>query len=260
MDIKQTVSAILAEKKIDKVFFSACGGSIAAFHISKYFLERESRLLRRVGWYTANEFVHDTPECLDENSLVVICSHGGNTRETLESARTAHARGATVVGYCFNPETEIATVVDHLLVYSWGPNQVFSLKKECLGLRFCGELLKQTEDWAKYDDFIAAFEKYDAIVENARLKCLPDAAEFCEACKDEPVIYTIGAGPMWGSAYMESICILMEMQWIHSGCINGGEFFHGPLEITTEDVPFLVFAGTGPTRPLDERVLAFLEK
>jgi fructoselysine-6-P-deglycase FrlB-like protein len=74
------------------------------------------------------------------------------------------------------------------------------------------------------------------------------------------VLYTVGSGAAWGSAYMECICILMEMQWIHSNCIHSGEFFHGPLEIVDTETPFLLMMGDGSTRELDERVKTFLEK
>ena len=49
----------------------------------------------------------------------------------------------------------------------------------------------------------------------------------------------------------------MEMQWIHSGCIHSGEYFHGPFEITDYDVPFLLVKGIGNTRYLDQRVEDF---
>ena len=83
---------------------------------------------------------------------------------------------------------------------------------------------------------------------------------FARANAQETVIYTVGCGACWGSAYMESICILLEMQWINSACIHSGEFFHGPLEITDEDTSFLLFVGSGPCRELDERVERFMAR
>jgi len=50
------------------------------------------------------------------------------------------------------------------------------------------------------------------------------------------------------------------MQWIHSASIHSGEFFHGPLEITDENTPFILLMSRGRTRPLDERALKFLQK
>ena len=81
-----------------------------------------------------------------------------------------------------------------------------------------------------------------------------------EEYKDDKVIYTIGSGAGYGAAYMESICIFMEMQWINSSSIHSGEFFHGPFEITDMNIPFVLQVSEGKTRYLDERVLNFLNK
>lgn len=260
MDIKSLVSEILAKKQINKVYFAACGGSIAAFYPAKYFLEAESRKLTRVGWYSANEFVHDTPQALDDSSLVIICSHQGTTPETLEAGKISRARGATVVAFTYAEGSAICDCADYVLTYSWGDGVVYSQKKEAKGLLLAMELLHQLEGWDKYEVAMGSFARYDDVVKRAREASAAPAKAFAQANQTEPVIYTVGCGASWGSAYMESICILLEMQWIHSGCIHSGEFFHGPLEITDWETPFLVFAGDGATRELDERLIRFLGK
>ena len=58
-------------------------------------------------------------------------------------------------------------------------------------------------------------------------------------------------------AYSTSICLMMEMQWIHSGTFHSGEFFHGPFEITDKDVPFILLMNDGRTRQMDARALTF---
>lgn len=258
--MEKIVRDLLEKRKINKVFFVACGGSLAAFYPAKYFLEKESRSLVRIGWHPANEFVHNTPCALDDESLVVICSHQGTTPETLEAGRVAKKAGAATVAFTYAPESAIVELGDYLAVYSWGEGQTFSKKKECLGLRLAMELLHQQEGWQGYDKAMEAFAMYDDIAVNARKAVLEDAIRFAQANKEEKVIYTVGSGATWGAAYMESICILMEMQWINSGCIHSGEFFHGPLEITDPTVPFLLFKGAGPNRALDERVESFLAR
>ena len=84
------------------------------------------------------------------------------------------------------------------------------------------------------------------------------ALEFAETYKNDPVIYTMGSGAAYGAAYMESICIFMEMQWLDSSSIHTGEYFHGPFEITDANRPFMIQISEGSTRPLDERALKFL--
>lgn len=260
MEIKELVAKILKEKAINKVFFAACGGSLAAFYPAKYFLERESKQLVRIGWHPSNEFVQDPPVALDDKSIVVICSHQGTTPETLKAGDVARQRGATVIGFTYTQGSAIYDHADYVLNYSWGTGVVYSKKKECLGLLLAMELLHQMEGWGNYQAALDSFGRYDDVVAKAQGMSKAAARQFADENQAEKVIYTVGCGAAWGSAYMESICILLEMQWIHSGCIHSGEFFHGPLEITDMETPFLVFVGEGATRSLDERVLNFLGK
>ena len=73
-------------------------------------------------------------------------------------------------------------------------------------------------------------------------------------------IYTIGSGINYGEVYSTAMCWFMEMQWINSGCIHSGEYFHGPFEVTDYDVPFMLVKSIGHTRHLDERVENFAKK
>ena len=63
--------------------------------------------------------------------------------------------------------------------------------------------------------------------------------------QNEKVIYVMSSGATHEVAYSTSICLMMEMQWIHSGTFHSGEFFHGPFEITDKDVPFILLMNDG---------------
>lgn len=96
------------------------------------------------------------------------------------------------------------------------------------------------------------------VIRKARAHVAQRALDFAEEYKNDSVIYTMGSGAGYGAAYMESICIFMEMQWIHSCTIHTGEFFHGPFEVTDANTPFVIQVSEGSTRELDERCLKFL--
>ena len=86
------------------------------------------------------------------------------------------------------------------------------------------------------------------VIRKARAHVAQRALDFAEEYKNDSVIYTMGSGAGYGAAYMESICIFMEMQWIHSGTIHTGEFFHGPFEVTDANTPFVIQVSEGSTR------------
>ena len=60
--------------------------------------------------------------------------------------------------------------------------------------------------------------------------------------------------------YSTANCWFMEMQWINSAVIHSGEYFHGPFEITDDQVPFIMIKSIGNTRELDQRVVNFAPK
>lgn len=259
---EQEIVRNILEKKgsISNVMFVACGGSIAAFYVSKFFLESESKNLNRVGYYSSNEFVHATPKSLQKTSLVIACSHQGNTPETVEAIKKAKSMGATTVAFTYVKGSEITKFGDYEIVYDWGPNSSVEDQKMSKGLKLSMEILHQTEHWDGYEAAMDGWAKINGVVSSALASSKPAAQDFAKNHALEKLIYVVGSGASFGSVYIEDICILKEMQWIHSASIHSGEFFHGPLEITDTETSFLLFIGDGRTRELDERVLRFLNR
>ena len=131
-------------------------------------------------------------------------------------------------------------------------------KTQC-ALLVAVELVAQTEGYANYDKFYEALGMISNIIRNARTHVAARAEAFAEEYQNDSVIYTMGSGAAYGAAYMESICIFMEMQWLDSSSIHTGEFFHGPFEVTDANRPFMIQISEGSTRELDERALTFLK-
>ena len=84
------------------------------------------------------------------------------------------------------------------------------------------ELLQQTEGYEHYDKFMAGLDRITTIIRQARAHVAQRALDFAEEYKNDQFIYTMGSGAGYGAAYMESICIFMEMQWIQSSSIHTG--------------------------------------
>lgn len=263
MDMKSIVEKIVAERKdnggINSVFFSACGGSLGALFPAKVLLETESKRLR-VGWVTANEFVHTPPAALGPNSVLITASHGGNTPETIEASKTALRAGAAVIGLTYKLDSDLAKNCSYPTGYTFGDNHDIAGEKVMEALKAAVEILHQTEGYENYPLFQDGVAQIDGIVKRAQTQVVKRAAAFAEEYKDDKVIYTMGSGASWSSAYMQCICILMEMQWINASCIHAGEFFHGPFEITDANTPFMIQISEGKTRALDERALRFLKQ
>lgn len=257
--ISEVVKNKAAQGGVKQVFFIACGGSLTAYYASKYYLESESKALS-VGYYSSNEFVHATPARLGPNSVVFLSSHRGNTPETVEAAKIAKARGATNIVLTYINESPITAYADHVVNYEWGDDIRHSLSKPGVALRLTVELLEQVEGTGKYAAMQQAFAIFDEVTDKAKEQVQSRAEAFASECVNASPIYVMSSGAGWGSAHQESICVLLEMQWIDSSSVHSGEYFHGPFEITDQDKTFILMMTAGRTRPLDERALKFLKE
>ena len=269
-DIKAIVAEILENKKdeggVKNIYFVGCGGSLGALYPAKTFMERESLTLKS-GWVSSNEFVHSTPRDFGKNSIICLACHKGNTPETIAAAKLGKEMGAAVIILTWLEESEIIEFGDYIIHYSFdaSPDHLagdidYAGEKTMCALQVAVELLNQTEGYSNYDKFQQGAGMITTVIRKARAHVAQRALDFAEEYKNDSVIYTMGSGAGYGAAYMESICIFMEMQWIHSGCIHSGEYFHGPFEVTDYDVPFLLVKSIGNRRFLDQRVEDFSKK
>ncbi len=268
--IATIVEAILVDKKdkggIKNIYFVGCGGSLGALYPAKTFIEQESTGLRS-AWISSNEFNHSIPKDFGINSVILLACHKGNTPETIAAAKLGREKGAAVIVLTWLEESEIVPFGDYIVRYAFdgSPDHLagdidYSGEKTLCALTIAVELVKQTEDYAHYDEYCQGLSMIDSIIRNARVNVVQRAKAFAKSYRDESVIYTMGSGAAYGAAYMESICIFMEMQWLDSSSIHTGEYFHGPFEITDNNRVFMVQINEGSTRALDERALNFLRK
>ena len=267
-DIKNIIAEILEAKKskggVKNLYFVGCGGSLGALYPAKTFMEKECAFIKS-AWINSNEFVHSTPRDFGENSIICLACHKGNTPETIEAAKLGKEKGAAVIVLTWLEESEIIEFGDYIIRYAFdaSPDHLkgdidYAGEKTICALLVAVELTAQTEGYENYDKFQEGLGMISNIIKNARAHVAERALEFAETYKNDPVIYTMGSGAAYGAAYMESICIFMEMQWLDSSSIHTGEYFHGPFEITDANRPFMIQISEGSTRPLDERALKFL--
>ena len=191
---------------------------------------------------------------------VIVCSHSGATPEAVAAAKIAQARGALTVTLTHNAAAEIAAFADRNIVYEWGDESSVQDNPMAITLALSLEILQHVEGYAHYRDFREATRQLDDMVAAVRSKIRAQAEAFAEKYRDAQLIYVLSSGASYGHAYGFAIGSLMEMQWLDASSIHSGEFFHGPFEITDEQTNFLVLLNEGRTRPLDERVIAFLER
>ncbi|MGG3469487.1 SIS domain-containing protein [Neobacillus pocheonensis] len=255
----QNVLEALKGRTINHVYFVACGGSSAIMYPNKYIMDREAVNITS-DVYSSNEFIHRNPRKLGENSLVILCSMSGTTPETVKAATFARQKGALTVGYTNQPTSPLAQESEFVVKYEWGTESIAFNTNLGLLYQLTFGVLNVLEGNDKFDKAVSSLTNLQPLFEKAAKQYESKALQFGQEYKDEKVIYTMASGANYGIAYSYAICILMEMQWIHSNAVHAGEYFHGPFEIIDKNVPFIILLGLDETRPLDERALDFSKK
>lgn len=257
--IAKALRAVEERDTVSEVYFVACGGSYALMMPNQYVMDRESVGIAGFA-VNAAEFTARTPKRLGKGSVVILCSHSGNTPETVEAARLARSKGALTIALTHVPGSPLDEAAEFTVFYEHAPMTMTAEHSPAVLYRLTFGILAAREGNEKAAHLDAALKSLPDTVAKAIETSADAIAEFAESHKREAVIYTMGSGPSFGVAYSFAICILQEMQWVHSAAIHSGEYFHGPFEITDFDVPFIVLLGLGTSRAMDERALAFARK
>lgn len=247
----------LGKRDFKRLYFVACGAPNREMLICEYWLQRFSRTLE-VRRYFPAEFVNQDPVAIDENTLVVLASHSGTTQETVSAAQFLKDKPCTTVAITQKGDSPLAQEVQNVLLYGESDRGAYAMF--ILLLAFVSGFFNEVEGWDLHDKVIHSLEAFPAALADAIETNDARATEDARIYKDDRILYIVGAGPMFSSAYVFGVCILMEMQWMHVQPLIAAEFFHGPFEIVDETVPLILLIGEDPSRPEAERVVRFCKK
>lgn len=241
----------LVTDRTSSIWLVGCGGSLFTHAPLRTILDPSP-----IPVFTINsdELVLRRPATLNENSLVIASSSNGATRETARAARLARELGASVVGITQDPASVVAAECEHLFLH-----QGVDAKQVLLAL-FGYSILNALGVAADYDAVVRALAASPAAFRSAIDEADEALSAIAEALYREPVVYVLGSGALEGAAETFAMCYLQEMQVKHAAAPGSGEFLHGPFEVVTEQVPVLVITGEHLSRPMDDRVVAFLNR
>ena len=247
-----------ARARLRTSFWIACGGSMIDLMPANELLKREATTFTSTV-YTAREFCLMAPKSLGEKSLVIACSHSGNTQEVVDGCEMALAAGAEVVApHRLRGLQDRQRQVDHPGL-PWGEGRAAGRgasghrrSDRRRAARPAGRLrgTRRHVRGPKADGCAAARRPREGQRRAGR--------PLCRALSAAQVLLYPGSGPNFSQTYAMAICSLMEMQWQHCCYIHSGEYFHGPFEATEPGVFYFVQLGSGECRPMEERALAFL--
>jgi len=237
------------------LFFLGAGGAGVLMQPAAQLMQRESAFPTFLE--NAAELLAVDSKNLGPQSIVVIPSLSGTTKEALAVSDFAQKKGATVVALTGNDESPLATAVD----YNFTVRAADDTSSESFYLQSLLIALSIQKHRGERDDYAALVSGLQSLP--SRLlevkRAFEDrAGELAHQFRDERYHIFTGAGPSWTESWYFATCILEEMQWIRTRPVHASDFFHGTLELVEQGVSVFLLKGEGPTRELAERVERFV--
>lgn len=247
--------SVLFENSFNNIELVGCGATLSQMYVLQYFLDQHIEVPSRI--VNSGEVSVRKAKTINEKTLVVVSSHSGSTRETVEAARTAKEQGAVVIAISANANSKLADNADYTLIY---PSEGTAPSEAKLVLLLLIGIVLVQKAGLDSGSLISDWAKLPEALWSVREKAKQTAPEFAAKFENKDMFYILGSGPAYGAAYAFSICKFMEMQWLDACALQCGEFFHGPLEKTDSDSNYILLKAEDLTSPLATRVEEFITK
>ncbi|GIO21668.1 SIS domain-containing protein [Oceanobacillus sp. J11TS1] len=245
----------ISEEGFNNIFFISVGGSISIMWPVQEMLKQMTTI--PVYAEHAAEVVLTGHKQLSKESLIIMSSKSGDTKETVRAAEWCKENGYRVVSLVGTPDSPLETL-SHWVIPNKAKDGVEFEYMALFMLMF--RLLANRGEFPRYQDFADQLERLPENLVKAKQKFEPLADEIAKKYYNEPYNIWIGDGEMWGEVYLFAMCVLEEMQWIRTKTVSSSEFFHGTLELVENGVPVFLVKGEGVRRAIDERVENFCKQ
>lgn len=244
-----------AGEGINHIIFAGCGAPHYMMRLLAYWGQK-SAIKTDIRVYYSVDLVSQNPAAIDEKTLVILGSHSGTTREALDAAKFLQSKPCKTLSITQEVSSPLGSATMSSLPYGKTTQGYFSAYILAQTL-FSAYLNEREKGWGFHPALMESLPNLPAALADTKEANLANAAVQAKELATQNLLYVIGAGPMYTTAYVFAACILMEMQWMHAHALTAADFFHGPFEVVDKTVPLLVLVGEDPSRPEGERVERF---
>lgn len=244
----------LLQKGAKNLFFLGTGGAAILMQPAALLLQRRSSFPTYME--IAAEFVAAGHQGLGRDSIVVLPSLSGTTKESVETLEFCKAKGATIISLVGHKDTPLGQRADHVFV-NFAEDDTSSESFYLQSLFVALSIMAHRGEYPDYYRTIAELAGLPRHLLAAKQSFEPVAERLATAFKNEPYHIITAAGGSWAQAWYYGMCILEEMQWIRTRPVHAADFFHGTLELVEKGVSVIIFKSEDAYRPLTERVENF---
>ena len=244
-----------AAEGINRIFFVGCGAPHYMMRLLAYWGQKNA-VNTDIRVYYSAELISQDPAAIDEKTLVILGSHSGTTRETLDAAEYLQSKPCKTIAITQERSSPLGQSTKFCLPYGKTTQGYFSAYILAQML-FSAFLNEREQGWKYHKALMDSLPKLPSALADAKEANLANAQTQAKTMMDENLLYVLGAGPMYTTAYVFAACFLMEMQWMHAHALTAADFFHGPFEVVDRSIPLLVLIGEDPSRAEGERLKRF---
>ena len=224
--------------RMDRVTIAACGTSLYAGMVGKYYFEDFAGIPTEVQ--QAAEFRYRNP-IIQRDTLMLAISQSGETADTLAAVREGLRKGATVLGICNVVGSTIARETGRGVYLHAGPEigvastKAFSCQVSVLAMMAIA--LGRTRRLSLHDGRarVAEMLRLPEIAQRV-LDQSDHIREVAERYAQAEDFFFIGRGYMFPAA-MEGALKLKEISYIHAEGYQAAELKHGPIALLSDKVP-----------------------
>jgi len=228
---------------IDRIIIAACGTSLHAGMIGKYYFEELAGILTEVE--QAAEFRYRNP-IVGVNTLALAISQSGETADTLAAIKEAKMKGAQVAAICNVVGSTIARETERGVYIHAGPEiSVASTKaftSQVAVLLMMALKLARSRRFTQQEGIILSneIEMIPELIQKVidRSKEIEKIAKKWSGAKD---FFFIGRGYLYPAA-LEGALKLKEISYIHAEGYHAAELKHGPIALLDPSVPVVALA------------------
>jgi glutamine---fructose-6-phosphate transaminase (isomerizing) len=228
-------------KRFTSIKIAACGTSLHAGLAGKYMIEQLARVSVDVDY--ASEFRYRDP-VLDDNTLLVVISHSGETADTIAALREVKERDAKVLSICNVQGSMITREADGTILTHAGPEiGVASTKaftSQMIALYLLALYLGQLRGTLDREQSLAHVRQLAELPVKME-QLLNESGSIEELSKEffrvTDFLY-LGRGINFPIA-LEGALKLKEISYIHAEGYAAGEMKHGPNALIDERLPVM---------------------
>ena len=231
----------------DRVVLTGMGSSLFGCH--SLALSLTASLPIPVTVWDASELVHQSPGALTGRTLLVAVSQSGESAEVVEVTRLSQRPGAAIA-ITNGPENTLAGWADVSLCTNAGAEEAVSSKTYTATLAaqaLAAAALGQPDGGQIAGQILALAERLADYLTDWQSRIEP-ISDFLGPC--ETLAY-LGRGHSLSTACTAAL-ITEESSKVFCMGVSAAQFRHGPIELARPGLKVVIFAGSGPTRRLNE--------